>query len=433
MILNFIFREYCCSFVQTIFFMAILLKSLQLIDSEKTHSAQDYLVKDGQVILVDYIEVPDIVEEIDCSGLYGSAGWIDLRCMMGEPGLEYKETIASLGDVLMSSGFTKAVVMPNTVPALQSKNEIQYVKAKSINLFTELIIQAAATRDNKGEDFTEILDINNEGIFVFGDGVNPISNSDRLMKILQYLQKFDGLLFDHSYDPLLALFGQMHEGDVSTRLGMKGIPNISEEIAIQRNIEILKYTGGRLHIQTISSAKSVNLIREAKKIGLNITVDVSIYQLIFSDVDLDNFDANFKVIPPFRSAADRVGLIAGLLDGTIDAIVSNHQPQDFDSKYMEFDLASFGMIGLQTFLPALVILAEELTWPLLIQKITRGPASVLKLKNSKNTSLTIFDPSEKWVFDQKSNISLSKNTPWFGRELTGKVKYTFNGSQFKRI
>ncbi|GAB2627832.1 dihydroorotase [Belliella aquatica] len=416
--------------------MAILLKSLQLINAEKIHPAQDYLIKDGEVILAHNssgLDSGDNTEEIDCTGLLGSAGWIDLRCMMGEPGLEYKETIQSLGDVLASSGFTKAVVMPNTIPALQSKNEIQYVKAKASKLFTELIIQAAATRDNKGEDFTEILDINNEGVFVFGDGVSPLSNPDRLMKILQYLQKFDGILFDHSYDPLLALFGQMHEGDVSTRVGMKGIPNLSEEIAIQRNIEILKYTGGRMHLQTISSAKSVDLIRQAKKDGLDITADVSIYQLIFSDADLNSFDANLKVIPPFRSTADRKVLIEGLMDGTIDAIVSNHQPQDFDSKHMEFDLASFGMIGIQSFLPAMVLLAEELTWPLLIQKITQGPAHVLKLENSKINNLTIFDPSEKWFFDQKSNMSLSKNTPWFGKELMGKVKYSFNGSQFKRI
>lgn len=413
--------------------MTILLKSLQLIDSEKINPAQDYLIKDGAIASFVSKDFDGDVEEIDCTGLFGSAGWIDLRCMMGEPGLEYKETIESLGDVLASSGFTKAVVMPNTIPALQSKNEIQYVKGKASNLFTELIIQAAATRDNKGDDFTEILDINNEGVFVFGDGVVPLANPDRLMKILQYLQKFNGVLFDHSYDPLLALFGQMHEGDVSTRVGMKGIPNISEEIAIQRNIEILKYTGGRLHIQTISSAKSVDLIREAKKAGLNITADVSIYQLIFSDADLDSFDSNFKVIPPFRSTADRKALLQGLSDGTIDAIVSNHQPQDFDSKHMEFDLASFGMIGLQTFLPALVELADELTWPLLIQKITQGPASVLGLKDSKKKDLTIFDPKEKWIFDQKSNLSLSKNTPWFGKELMGKVKYSFNGLQFNRI
>ncbi|MFD2033437.1 dihydroorotase family protein [Belliella marina] len=409
--------------------MAILLKSLQFIDSEKIYPAQDYIIENGEIVS----SRPDnlaIKEEIDCTGLYASKGWVDLRCMMGEPGLEYKETIESLGEVLAISGFSKAVIMPNTVPAIQSKNDIQFIKAKASNLFTELIIQAAATRDNKGEDFTEILDINNEGVFVFGDGINPLSNPDRLMKILQYLQKFNGVLFDHSYDPLLALFGQIHEGEVSTMVGMKGIPNISEEIAIHRNIEILKYTGGKLHFQTISSGNSVALIREAKKSGLKVTADVSIYQLIFNDSDLSGFDSNLKVIPPFRSEEDRKAIVEGLKDGTIDAIVSNHQPQDFDSKHMEFDLASFGMIGLQTFLPALVSLSEELSWPLLIQKITSGPAAVLDLANSADNSLTIFDPSESWTFNHKTNLSLSNNTPWFGKDLVGKVKYVINGSKF---
>ncbi|MCH7413771.1 dihydroorotase [Belliella sp. R4-6] len=412
--------------------MAILLKSLQFIDSENVIPAQDYLFEHGQ--LVPFVQEKQKIEkEIDCTGLYGSKGWIDLRCMMGEPGLEYKESIESLGDVLATSGFAKAVVMPNTVPALQSKNEIQYVKAKASNLFTDFIIQAAATRDNKGEDFTEILDINNEGVFVFGDGTNPLSNPDRLMKILQYLQKFDGVLFDHSYDPLLALFGQMNEGDVSTMVGVKGIPNLAEDVAIHRNLEILRYTGGKIHFQTISSKKSVELIREAKKEGLKVTADVSIYQLIFTDNDLSGFDSNLKVIPPFRSDKDREAIIEGLKDGTIDAIVSNHQPQDFDSKHMEFDLASFGMIGLQTFLPAMAVLAEELSWPLLIKKITDGPAFVLGLDESQNNSFTIFDPKESWVFDHSSNKSMSKNTPWFGKDLLGKVKFAINGAKFIQL
>ena len=412
--------------------MTILLKSLQLIDSENVNPAKDYFFENGQIVSFDQ-EKHKIEKEIDCTGLFGSKGWIDLRCMMGEPGLEYKESIESLGDVLAASGFAKAVVMPNTVPALQSKNEIQYVKAKASSLFTDLIIQAAATRDNKGEDFTEILDINNEGVYVFGDGTSPLANPDRLMKILQYLQKFDGVLFDHSYDPLLALFGQMNEGNVSTMVGVKGIPNLAEDVAIHRNLEILRYTGGKIHFQTISSKKSVALIREAKKEGLKVTADVSIYQLIFTDNDLSGFDSNLKVIPPFRSEEDKEALLDGLKDGTIDAIVSNHQPQDYDSKHMEFDLASFGMIGLQTFLPAMVALAEELSWPLLIKKITDGPAFVLGLEESKSTSFTIFDPKESWTFDQSSNKSLSKNTPWFGKDLLGKVKFAMNGAKFIQL
>jgi dihydroorotase len=269
------------------------------------------------------------------------------------------------------------------------------------------------------------------GVFIFGDGLKTLSNGDRYMKILQYLQKFDGLLFDHAYDPLMALFGQMHEGIVSTKLGMKGIPNLAEDIAIQRNLEIIRYTGGKVHFQTLSTKKGVELIRQAKKEGLKVTADCSIYQLLFSHEDLMDFDSNYKVKPPFRDQADRKALITGLKDGTIDALVSNHQPQDFDSKFMEFDLASFGMIGLQTFLPAMVLLEKELGWELLIQKVTSGPKSVIGKSNPDGW--TIFAPGSTWQLNEKTNKSLSANSPWFGQGLQGQVKYVIQKGQLIQI
>ena len=413
--------------------MAVLLQSLRLIDPLRIHPPKNYIFTGSEITEQETGDSRKIKETIDCSSFFASKGWIDLRCMSGEPGEEYRESLESLGEVLAASGFAKAVLLPNTKPAIQTKNEIQYIRSKAKEWLTDLTIMAAATKDCKGEDFTDILDLNHEGVFVFGDGTHPISNPDRLLKILQYLQKFDGLLFDQTYDPYLALFGQMHEGITSTRLGMKGIPNLSEEVAVHRNLEILKYAGGRLHLQTISSKGAVEKIRQAKKEGMKVTADVSLYQLLFSDEDMASFDTNLKVMPPFRGKEDRDALLDGLKDGTIDAIVSNHQPQDFDSKFMEFDLAAFGMSGLQTFLPGMVKLAEELTWPLLISKITEGPAKVLGPDAAKIENLTIFDPEENWVFDQKSNKSLSANTPWFNSSLKGKVKFLINKGRFVKI
>ena len=372
-------------------------------------------------------------ESIDCSGLLASRGWVDLRCFSAEPGEEHKESLESLGDLLKVSGFTKAVLMPNTHPCIQTKNEIQFLKSKTENCVTDLIINAAATKDCKGEDFTDILDLNHFGVNIFGDGLNPLSNPDRLMKVLQYLQKFDGLLFDHAYEPLLALFGQMHEGEVSTRIGMKGIPNLAEDIAVEKNLEILRYAGGRLHFQTLSTGASVDKIRKAKAEGLRVTADVALSQLLFLDEDLTSFDTNFKVVPPFRSNMERDALIEGLKDGTIDAIVSNHQPQDFDAKHMEFDLAQAGMIGLQTFLPGLVKLSEELGWSLLIEKITTGPLKVLDALTNEISQVTVFDPNETWVYDKQTNLSLSNNHPWLGAELRGKVKFLINQSTFVKL
>jgi dihydroorotase len=413
--------------------MAVLLQSLRLIDRQSIHPPKNFIFTGSEIIEEKGDSGLKIKETIDCSAFFASKGWIDLRCLSGEPGEEYRESLDSLGELLAASGFTKAVLLPNTKPAIQTKNEIQYVMSKAKNWLTDLTIMAAATKDCKGEDFTDILDLHNEGAIVFGDGTHPISNPDRLLKILQYLQKFDGLLFDQTYDPYLALFGQMHEGITSTRLGMKGIPNLSEEVAVHRNLEILRYTSGNLHIQTISTKGAVDKIRQARKEGLKVTADVSLYQLLFSDEDMVAFDTNLKVMPPFRGKEDREALLEGLKDGTIDAIVSNHQPQDIDSKFMEFDLAAFGMTGLQTFLPGMSNLADELTWPLLIAKITEGPAKVLGQDNAKMENLTIFDPEEKWVFDQKSNKSLSANMPWFNTTLKGKVKYVINKGRLAKI
>jgi len=413
--------------------MATVFQSLQLITSENISEPADYLY-DGQKIeklTANSLKAPH--EYIDCSGLLGSSGWIDLRCFSGEPGLEYRETLESLCQTLAYGGFCQAVILPNTKPALQSKNEIAFVQQRGRQFFPTLHIQAAITKDILGEDFTEMLDLHHHGISIFGEGTVPLSHSDRLTKALQYLQKFDGILFDHAYDPMLALYGQMHEGYSSTLLGLKGIPTLAEEVAIQKNLSILRYSGGNLHFQTLSSAAGVKLIRQAKSEGLCVTSDVSLYQLLFLDENLSDFNTSLKVMPPFRSREDREALIEGLSDGTIDAIVSNHIPQDVDSKHMEFDLAPFGMAGIQTFAAGLSLLEKELGWPLLIDKITNGPARVIKVEDKEMRSLTVFDPKAVWKFDATSNPSLSQNSPWFNAEITGRVRYVVNGQKMVKI
>lgn len=408
--------------------MTIRFKGLRLINSNGIQAPQDFIFDGGFRAFIDKPSKSSETQTIDASGWFASEAWLDLRCGIGEPGFEYKESIESLCKTLQVSGFGGAVILPNTEPTIQSKNEVEFILSKSINFLAKLFIQGAVTKDSMGEDLTEILDMHHHsGVYIFGDGTKTISNADRYMKILQYLQKFNGIMFDHAYDPLLAIFGQMHEGDISTQLGMKGIPNLAEDVAIQRNLEILRYAGGRVHFQTISTAKGVELLRQAKKEGLKVSADCSIYQLLFSDLDLVDFDTNFKTKPPFRGNEDRLALMKGLKDGTIDALVSNHQPQDFDSKFMEFDLASFGMIGLQTFLPAMVELEKELGWELLISKVTNGPRNVISL--SEPLGWTIFDPNYSWKFDSKSNKSLSHNSPWFGKNLTGQVKFVIQKGQ----
>ncbi len=411
--------------------MAVLLQHLKLLNQGKFSPPKDYSFSKGILSPVNEKEKVSYDQVIDCSKYLASNGWVDLRCGLGEPGQEYRESVASLCASLLGGGFAKAVVLPNTDPVIQSKTEVTFLKAKAAAYLQELVLLGAVTKNAQGEDLTEMLDMHFEaGVQFFGDGTHPLANADRYLKILQYLQKFHGTLFDQAYDPLLAIFGQMHEGEISTQLGMKGIPSLAEEVAIQRNLDLLRYAGGRVHFQTLSTAKGVDLIRQAKKEGLQVTADVSIYQLIFTDADLQSFDTNLKVQPPFRGTTDRTALLEGLRDGTIDAIVSNHQPQDFDSKFCEFDHAAFGMAGLAAFLPAMVQLAKELGWELLLEKVTSGPEKVI---GPSSDSWTIFDPAEKWTYNEKTNPSLSSNHPWFGQELTGKVKYCIQKGQLIQI
>lgn len=409
---------------------SLLLRDLRLVANGEVSAAKHYIFNDG--LLSPFFE--DLTtwsgEVIDCNGWLVSEGWIDLRCGLGEPGLEYRETVDSLCRSLEFSGFSKAVVMPNTDPVVQSKSDVNFLLNKCAQYGPYLEVMGAVTKNTLGEDFTEILDVHYQsGVKIFGEGTNSLSNPDRYIKALQYLQRFDGVLFDHAFDPLLGIFGQMHEGEISTQLGMKGIPNLAEDVAIQRNLELLRYTGGRVHFQTLSTKKGVELVRQAKAEGLNVTADVSIYQLVFSESDLVQFDSNYKVKPPFRGQRDREALIKGLQDGTIDAIVSNHQPIGFDDKFSEFDQASFGMAGLQTFLPTLLLLVPELGWGLLIDKITKGPRNII----GGVESWTIWDPNEKWVYNDRSNRSLSANHPWFGKELQGKVKWVIQKGKLVQI
>lgn len=408
--------------------MSVLFKGLRILHPDGSEEPTDYIFKNQEFAPVDPKSSISFDTEINAEGWILSVGWIDLRCGLGEPGHEYKESIESLADSLVASGFATAVILPNTDPVIQSKQDVDFVLNRAKRYTPEFLIQGAVTKDTDGENLTEILDMHHQsGVSIFGEGIKPLANADRYMKIIQYLQKFNGVLFDHAYDPLLAIFGHMHEGENSTMLGVKGIPNLAEDVAIQKNLEIIRYAGGRVHFQTINTAKGVNLIREAKREGMQVTADVSIYQLLFADSDLMDFDPNLKVLPPFRGDLDRLALIEGIKDGTIDAIVSNHQPEDRDSKFMEFDLANFGMVGLQTFLPALVVLEKEFGWHMLLEKITTGPNKILP--HTLAQSWTIFDPEAVWTFDEKSNKSLSSNSPWYGKELKGQVKYVIQKGQ----
>jgi dihydroorotase len=414
--------------------MKILIQSPQIFDSSSPfhQKEKNVLINNGKIEQIgDKNYTADKVIKAD--GMLLSVGWFDLGTFVGDPGLEHREDLASAAKVAVAGGFSELAMLPNTSPSVQSKNEISYITRLNENRLLQIHAMASVTKNNKGEELTEMIDLHEAGAIAFTDGLKPIWHTDILLKALQYLQKFGGVLIDHPEDTWLNLFGQMHEGVNSTRLGLKGMPRIAEEIVIGKHIELLNYAGGKLHLSRISTAKSVELVRNAKK-KLKLSCDIAAYQPLFDDSALSTFDTNYKVSPPLREKADNDALIRGIKDGVVDVICSGHLPHDDESKNLEFDLAEFGIINLQTFGSHLAVLSKQIEWATLLEKVTSGPREVLgvevpRIEEGSKANLTLFDPDKTWVLDERSNLSKSKNSPWLGKELKGKAVAVFNNSR----
>lgn len=414
--------------------MKILIQSPQIIDPNSPFHKKEknVLIQNGRIAEIgDKNYTADKV--IKAEGMKLSIGWFDLGTFIGDPGLEHKEDLESGSKAATAGGFTEIAILPNTSPPIQTKNEVSYLSRNNDNRLVQIHSLASVTKNNKGEELTEMIDLHEAGAVAFTDGLKPIWHTDILLKSLQYVQKFNGLLIDHPEDVWLNMFGQAHEGVNSTMLGLKGMPRIAEEIVVGKHLELLGYAGGRLHFSRLSSSKSLELIKAAKK-KLQVSCDIAAYQPLFDDSVLADFDTNYKVNPPFREKADNDALIRGLKDGTIDVICSGHLPQDEECKKLEFDLADFGIINLQTFAPNLVSLSKWVSYEQLIEKVTYGPRRLLGLEVpllevDAKANLTLFDPDRTWTLDEKTNLSKSKNSPWLGKQLTGKAVAVFNNSR----
>lgn len=399
-------------------------------------------IKDGIICAVEatvHIESSNIITVTDCSTQCVSIGWIDMRVLLPEPGLEHKETLLHGAKVAQRGGFTDIVLLPNTLPARQTKHDIAFVKQCQAQSLVALHPMVAVTIDTKGQDLTDMIDLHHAGAVAFSDGTATILQTGILLKTLQYLQLFGGVLIQRPAEKTLTQHGVMNEGVQSTLLGLSGMPAIAETLLIQRDIQLLAYAGGKLHFSLLSCAESVALIREAKKLGLAVTCDVAVHQLIFDDTIMQGFDSFFKVNPPFRTTQDIDALWEGLADGTIDAIVSDHQPQDEESKNLELDMADFGVIGLETFFSALHTANQKRTIPLptslLLTKFTTAPREILDLPIpviavGSVANLTFFELDTETTITTKSLLSTSKNSPFLGMTLQGGATGTMRGSVF---
>jgi dihydroorotase len=423
--------------------MKVLIQNATIIDSASTHSGsrKDIAVVDGKISqIADSIDSRSFETVISDKNLSVSGGWIDAGVHYKDPGEEWLENLESLQNAALDGGVTTVVGFPNTHPTVQSKESLSYFKNFSKYNLVNFKNLGAVTKNCEGKDFTDMMDLHFNGAVGFSDGKNPIQSSDILLKTLQYLQPLGTLLVNKSEDKYLSMFGQMHEGLTSTMLGLKGIPSAAEEIMIMRDLKLLEYSGIQsekplLHFSTISTEESVQLIREAKQKGLPVSCDIAAHQLAFTDDALLDFDTNLKVFPPFRSQKDIQALKEGLLDGTIDMIVSDHNPLDAEHKNVEFDVADFGIVGIQT-LFQVVNTYSGLSIEMIIDKIVNAPRRLFGLEINpievgQWANLTIFDSEIEVEISERQLKSLSKNSPFVGKKLRGRALAVFNNNRFK--
>lgn len=414
--------------------MNILLKSATIFDkNSKFHKqTKDVLIQNNTFTkIADSIDCPKDCEEIYLEDLQISNGWFDSSVSFGEPGYEERENLSNGLDTAAKSGFTDVAVNSNTNPFLDTKASVAFVKASSVHKATNLFPIASLTKNSKGIEMAELYDMQSAGAIAFGDYNRPISN-DNLMKVaLQYAQNFDGLVLSFPLNKAIGGEGIAHEGVNSTYLGLKGIPSLAEELQIIRDLSLLEYTGGRLHIPTISSAKSVDLIREAKNKNLKVTCSVTTHHLTLTDSELTDFNGNTKVLPPLRAEEDRLALIEGVKDGTIDCITSDHNPIDIENKKVEFNNAEYGTIGLENIFASLQTVLDTET---IIEALTINPKTIFGLQQTSieegnAASISLFTDSNTTVFEEKDILSTSKNSIFLHKEIKGKAYGVFSNNQ----
>ncbi|HEX8561410.1 MAG TPA: dihydroorotase [Flavobacterium sp.] len=413
--------------------MKLIIREAKVIAPGSRYHNQvvDFLIADGSIAEIGSgLKNPDNFTVINLPNLHVSEGWFDSSVSLGEPGFEDRETIANGLLTAARSGFTAIALQPNSNPVIDNQSQVNFVKSKAIGAASDLYPIGALTKNSEGKDLAELFDMKNAGAIAFGDYNKNIDNPNLLKIALQYVQDFGGLVVGYSQEPTLAGSGVANEGLPSTRLGLKGIPPLAEELQVARNLFLLEYTGGKMHIPTISTARSVELIKAAKAKNLNVTCSVSVHHLVLTDEKLETFDTRFKVTPPLRDESDRKALVEAVLDGTIDMITSDHNPIDPEHKKMEFDLAKNGTIGLES---AFGALTTVLPMEIIVQKLTFGKTvfgiEPNGFENNSKANLTFFNPEGNSCFTKQQILSKSKNSAFLGMEMKGKVYGVYNNGK----
>ncbi|MEE9193642.1 MAG: dihydroorotase [Thermodesulfobacteriota bacterium] len=369
---------------------------------------------------------------IDANKLVVVPGLIDIHVHLREPGFEHKETIRTGTLSAAAGGFTSIACMPNTDPINDNASVTDYIllKARTEGIVNVLPI-GAISKSEEGNELAEIGEMYEAGCVAISDDGMPVTNSNLMRRAMEYVKAFNLPVIVHAEDTYLSDDGVMNEGKTSTMLGLKGIPNASEEVMIARDIFLSELTGTDLHICHVSTEGSVRVIREAKKRGVKVTAEATPHHFLLTDEEVYNYNTNAKMNPPLRTSKDVKAIIKGLKDGTLDVIATDHAPHSEDEKNVEFDIAPFGIVGLETALPLSLKLVEDkiLTISQVIEKLTINPANIVNsdkgtLKKNKVADITIFDPKEEYIIDKNNFYSKGKNTPFQDWKVRGKVKYT---------
>jgi len=412
--------------------MNLLIKSATVIDPNSSFHQKvvDILVEDGYITLI-APKVNAKAEVVDGTGKFVSPGFFDLNCNIGELGLETKEDLQSGTKAAASGGFTGIALMPNTQPPVHSKAEVEYLLNRAKNNLVDVYPLGSISHKRDGKDMAEMYDMFLSGAKAFTDGNRPVQDAGLMERSLLYTKGFGALIMSYPEDTAIAGKAKVHEGEMSTLLGMKGIPSLAEELMIARDLYLAEYTESKIHFSTISTTRSVELIRDAKKKGLKVTCDVAAHHLLLTDEALVGFDSQYKVKPPLRTQSDVDALVEGLKDGTIDAIVSQHTPHEIEFKDVEFEVAEYGNIALQTAFS--IALKAGLDLNLIVQKMAVKPREILNVEASiiiegKKANLALLDPNEEWQYTKQNNQSKSHNSPFIGQNLKGKVVLVCNNN-----
>ena len=416
--------------------MKALLRQVFINDPASPHhlSRKDILIESGIIQQISDSIQEKADTEISEEGLTVSPGWVDVFADFCDPGLEYKETLESGARAAAAGGFTHAMVIPNTKPVVDAKSTVEYIVQKSANLPVKIIPIGAISKNAEGKELAEMYDMQSSGAGAFSDGLNPVQSAGMLVKALQYIKAFDGVLIQVPEDKTIAPHGLINEGIISTRLGLPGKPVMAEELIIARDIKLSRYTDSHLHFTGVTSPKSIEYISRAKAGGLKVTCSVTPYHLFFCDEDLLQYDTNLKVNPPLRTREEMMLMRKALADGQVDCIATHHMPQDYDAKVVEFEYAKNGMIGLESCYSVLKTILPEISDERWTELLSINPRKIFSIQSAtidagQPADITLYNPSKTYQFSKEAIQSKSSNTPFIGMTLTGKVKGIIRGEK----